>query len=291
MDLWWEIILAALGILILFILVKAWQFIRLPYNNPVQYLRGQQRVGITDHLKLVIIGDSITHAHVSADFAQMLRERFAAAHISPAIDVINAGINSELAYNALQRVDQVIICDPDAIAILIGTNDANGAFTPEKQVVHKKRLKLPELPTADTFRTYLTQLVARLTSETRARIALLSIPTINEDPTKPEFTQSVRFSEIIRDVANAAGVTYLPLNETMVADLQANPSHPKYSFDHEILIMYKSIFAHGFGKSWAGVARGNGNRLHTDFLHLSPAGATMVADLIDAFSKNAGLVK
>jgi len=290
MDVLWQLILAGIAIFLLYIVISAWKILRSPYNNPVEYLQHQKQSGSNDHQKLVLIGDSITHGHVSADYAQMLRERLTRVHVSPSIDVINAGINSELAYNALQRVDKVIQCDPDVVTILIGTNDANGALTPKRQVEHQKKMKLPELPTAERFRAYLTELITRLTNETRAKVAILSLPTMNEDPSAPEFVQTLHYSAYIQEVASETGITYLPLNEAMVADLKANPSHPKYSFKHELLIMLKSIFAHGFGKSWANVARGNGFRLHTDFLHLSPTGARMVAEFIENFCKDAGII-
>lgn len=92
----------------------------------------------------------------------MLEQRFAADRFT----FTNAGVNGDLAYNALQRLDSVIRLRPDVVTVLLGTNDANASLT-ERNVRMFTRMKtLPTRPTIDWFRESLTAIVDRLTTET-----------------------------------------------------------------------------------------------------------------------------
>ncbi len=266
-----------------FILISAYRFIRLPRNNPILYLKHIKSSGADSPKKIVLIGDSITHGTVSANYVDLLDSILNLDSNSKIVTTINAGVNGEFTYNVLQRLGPINQCAPDLITILIGTNDAHGSLTPKRQRRKQRNWKLPELPDETTFRKYLNALVSRLKTETRATLALLSIPTIGEDPTTGEFAQSVKYSQIIKDVASATGVTYLPLNETMVDFLAAYPSHQKYPFKWYLFAIVKSILAHAVGRRWEREASANGFQLHTDHLHLSPKGVAMVADLIKNF--------
>ncbi len=144
---------------------------------------------------------------------------------------------------------------------------------------------MPELPDEQNYRGYLSAVVSKLKSNTHAQLAVISIPTIGEDPTTREFAQSCKYSLIAKEVADATGIAYLPLNETMVDYLQNHPSTQRFKFKWYLFSIVKSILAHAFGKSWDNEAKANGFQLHTDHLHLSPKGASMVADLITKFYK------
>jgi lysophospholipase L1-like esterase len=70
------------------------------------------------------MGDSLTNGWCSADYLRGLRQRFGAG-----VDVVNAGINGDMAYNLLQRADDTVALDGVAgIVVLIGTNDMLGSL-------------------------------------------------------------------------------------------------------------------------------------------------------------------
>jgi hypothetical protein len=65
------------------------------------------------------VGDSITEGVGSADWVAMLRDR-----VGPQdVQVVNAGVAGDLAWNVLQRLDAVIQCEPDMVSLMVGTND------------------------------------------------------------------------------------------------------------------------------------------------------------------------
>jgi acyl-CoA thioesterase-1 len=147
-----------------------------PDNNPAAFI-AEVKPGFSGSV-LVCVGDSITHGRISSNYVDMLSDDLKKKDFY----VVNAGINGELAYNVLMRLDSVIKCDPDYVTVLIGTNDAHGALTAEQGEVVFKEMKLPQMPTDQWYRENLTQIVRKLKVSTHAKIALLSIPPIGENP-------------------------------------------------------------------------------------------------------------
>jgi lysophospholipase L1-like esterase len=250
-----------------------------PDNDPCAFVTGV-KPGFSGSV-LVCVGDSITHGRVSSNYVDMLSDDLGKKDFY----VVNAGINSELAYNVLMRVEPIIMCDPDYVTVFIGTNDAHGALTTEQGEKEVKEMKLPQMPTEAWYRENLTQLVRKLKTSTHARIALLSIPPIGENPADPAFILSDRYGAIIRDVAKTEQVSYLGLFEAMTAYLAEHPhAAPPYTPGDFERAMYTGIARHFLlGASFGDISRKNGFLLETDYLHLNETGARMVADLIEGF--------
>jgi lysophospholipase L1-like esterase len=250
-----------------------------PADNPSYFLT-EVRPGFSGTV-LVCVGDSITHGRVSANYVDILSGRLGGDDVY----VVNAGINSELAYNVLVRLDEVIRCDPDYVTLLIGTNDAHGALVPELGKKQVKEMGLPRPPDEGWFKENLTEIARRLKGSTHASVALISIPPIGEDPADPAFLTAGHYAEIIKEIAGAEGVAYLPLFETMADYLAKHPHDaPPYTFRDQQYDMYVGIGRHFLlGASFDDIARSNGFLLETDYLHLDSAGAAMVAGLIEGF--------
>jgi lysophospholipase L1-like esterase len=199
-------------------------------------------------------------------------------------EIINAGINSELAWNNLQRLEQVIQCDPDIVTVLIGTNDANSTMSKDTMRDYIRNMKLPREPNSEWYRSSLTSIVEDLKVKTKAKIALLSIPTIGEDPTDLAFVRSSDYSAIVKKVAEETDTTYLPLHEKMTEFLHKTYGNARYPYEKYKRGIIKAIISrYLFRRTWDDIARGSGFTLHVDYLHLNTAGARMVADLISDF--------
>ncbi len=250
-----------------------------PDNNPGMFI-AEVRPGFSGSV-LVCVGDSITHGKVSENYVDMLSADLKERDFY----VVNAGINGELAYNVLMRLDSIIACDPDYVTVFIGTNDAHGALTTEQGEKEVKEMKLPQMPTEGWYRENLTRIVGGLKASTHAKIALLSIPPIGEDPTDPAFMQAEHYGSIIRDVAEKEQVSYLGLFEMMAAYLKDHPhAAPPYTRGNFERAMYSGIARHYLlCVPLADVSRKNGFLLETDYLHLNETGARMVAGLIEGF--------
>ncbi len=253
------------------------QATKLPDNNPAAFLNsGKNHTGKT----VVCIGDSITHGRVSCDYVKILEKRYTGRDYV----FVNAGINSELAWNVVQRIDEIIACDPDYVTILIGTNDAHGSFNKNIAEKQMSMFNLPQKPDINWYRKNLLEIISKLKNGTGARIALLSIPPIGESETYEGYQAAKDFSETIQDVAAKTGVRYLSLNEKMRAFLEINRASENHVPDNSSGLMYRAIFEHTIlGNSCDEISRKNGFLLVTDYLHLNERGGEMVANLIGAF--------
>ena len=93
-------------------------------NAPTAARKRRAARGAAPPPALVCMGDSLTNGWCSADYLRGLRQRFGAG-----VDVVNAGINGDMAYNLLQRADDTVALDGVAgIVVLIGTNDMLGSL-------------------------------------------------------------------------------------------------------------------------------------------------------------------
>jgi len=144
---------------------------------------------------------------------------------------------------------------------------------------------LPLEPDPDRFREWLTQIVARLTTRSSARVALISPPPIGEDLAAPIAVRSTEYAAIVEDVAGQFGVTYLPLHERMVEQIRAaGDGRRPLPYDERNILIFKAILSyHLLGRSWDEIGRRNGYLLLTDALHLSDRGAALATELIEEF--------
>jgi lysophospholipase L1-like esterase len=249
----------------------------LPANNPIAFKQHGQDL---KKKVLVCVGDSITHGTVSVSYVDMLSARLA----NRGIVVVNAGVNSELAYNVTRRLDAIVACRPDYITILIGTNDAAASLGPEGSKRYIRQMNLPKSPTRDWYRENLLKICTELSARTHAKIALLSLPPIGERLDHPAFAASDAYSRVIWEVAASQRLTYLPLHENMTAYLRGQRPHPLYAYREDELLMYIVLGRHVLlRQSYDDISRANGFLLLTDHVHLNSTGAGMVADLIESF--------
>lgn len=229
-------------------------------------------------MKVLCVGDSLTRGRVSAGYVGPL------ARALPQFRFINAGVNKELSYHVLRRVDALIRHRPDRVTILVGTNDANASLDPAYARRAMKNGGLPRYPCAEWFRENLRASVLRMMSGTDARIALLSLPPIGEIPGHRSVRAAAQYSGIVREVAESTGVAYLPLNETLTAELEAYPSSPRFPYERWRYVMYRGqVQRRIFRRSLDAISASNGFRFLVDFIHLNSRGARVVTELIRGF--------
>lgn len=261
--------------------------LELPPSSPETFLAAHGAPGrpdgtaVRERPLVVCAGDSLTHGAVSADWVGMLRKRM------PDAEFVNAGVNSELAWNLHKRLDPIVALDPDFVTILIGTNDVNATFGFRASLPYLTLQKLPERPTAPFYREMLTLIVRRLKADTRARLALVSLPPIGEDPGHYAFLRSEEYSAIVRELARAEGTAYLPLRERMLAYLEGLPKTQSLRFEDFSRAGQGALWSHAMlGKSWDEIGAANGFHLLVDGLHLNTHAAAMMADLAEGFIRD-----
>jgi lysophospholipase L1-like esterase len=200
----------------------------------------------------------------------------------------NFGVGGDLAYNALQRVGAIVDSHPAKILVWVGGNDALAMASPKLRRFFRFWKRLPRDPSPEWFRESACAIVERLQRETRASVALCSLPPIGEDlsashPVQREINRCVaECNAIIAAIAREQATSYLPLNEAIAAELATLPGKAFTSF--ALLPFYRDAFrALVLGRSADDIAAANGWRLHSDGIHLNRRAGLIVADVVQAF--------
>jgi lysophospholipase L1-like esterase len=228
------------------------------------------------------LGASLTAGTVSYNYLDLLRARPSLAPFR----FINHGVNGDLAWNGLQRLDKVIADRPDFVTILIGTNDVNATMSERNRLRYHEFNHLPiQRPTVEWFEENLRSIVERLQRETQARLALMSLSIIGEDLEHEANKKVEIYNEVVRRLAAEKAISYLPLHERMVAYLKEHEADhadlpPRLEYRDGLTNVGNALALHASGLSWDQVSRRNGLLLLTDCLHLNRKGAWLIADLI-----------
>jgi len=251
---------------------------RMPAVNPGNFTATQ--FPVQNRNVAVCVGDSITHGTVSCNYVDILSGRDRLRGYT----FVNAGINSELAYNVVQRADGIIACNPAVITILIGTNDAAASLSSGNQKRYTKDMNLPRLPDRDWYRENLQLLIQKFKTGTRARIAVFSLPPIGEARESVAYKRAQEYSAIVKEVALSEKVTYLPLNERMDEIIAKRGMKNTPAYNENMYLMFKGIVQHYLlGLSYDEIASSNNYFLITDTLHLNCVGAALMADMVENF--------
>ncbi|KPQ00941.1 MAG: lipase family protein [Bacteroidetes bacterium HLUCCA01] len=166
---------------------------------------------------LVCLGDSITHGRCSDDYVHRVRQ-----DIPSGWEVVNAGINGDTAWNMLRRLDDVIACQPDTVTILAGTNDVNAAQSASMEASYRRSKAIPADVALDRqgYLNAMQAMLHRLRQETRARIAVYTIPMIGEVSSDP-INQTVRhYNAGLMQLCSDFGITVLELHEAQQRIIQ-----------------------------------------------------------------------
>lgn len=241
-------------------------------NNPQNFL---QKKEFTEKKRILFAGDSLTCGNMSANYTEMV-----AKQLGEHYEYINAGVNADLAYNLLQRLDEIIACKPQFVSILIGTNDANATLFKENQTVYQKLKKLPQPATIFWYEENLCKIVERLQNETSAQIALISMPVLGENLHHKAHTHIREYVEVVKKVAQKYQVGYLPFYEKHVAFLEQKPATRKQYHPNHKLIELAMFQRYILGRTWDEIAQTHGFHTVTDFIHLNSVGAKILAELV-----------
>ena len=267
-----SVISASLAVLL--VVYVYWQMDRLPRDRPENY----QKQG--DRKVIVCAGDSMTHGQVGENYVAMLSQRLDES----SFNLVNAGINGQLTWNLLQRVDKIIDCEPDVVTILIGTNDVIAITSNLTLKYYMRRNKLPRKPDQDWFRESLHKIVTLLQERTQARIGLISIPPIGEDPEHSAFKTSLEYAETIKEVARQTGVVCIPFQERVQDYLEEHPGSPSYPIEKWVRGMIVACFKrYVLRREWDSIGESKGFSLHIDHLHLNTKAALILTDLVEEF--------
>jgi lysophospholipase L1-like esterase len=151
----------------------------------------------------VFLGDSHFRGTSGYDVVSCIRELASPKNWH----IVNAGVNADLTWNALQRLDAVIETHPDRVSILLGTNDVNAALKPDSIDGYRRDKGIMFQPSAELYRSHLNDLLQRLQSETDAQIQIIELPPIEVDHSDA-MTPISAFRQVQRELAASFGCVF-----------------------------------------------------------------------------------
>ena len=192
---------------------------------------------------------------------------------------VNAGVNGNLAWNVLQRLDEVIACDPDVVTLLVGSNDVLATLSPAHEARYRRYQRLPQRPTLEWYRENIDRILDRLRTETHARVVVLELPLLGEDLDSEPNHRVARYNAALRERCERRGVPCLPLHRRLAdllpAEHRAPPgagaTGPMAAAAARRLLLRQD---------WNTVSAKHGLLLLTDHVHLNATAAAVVADLL-----------
>ncbi len=278
----WEFFIVVMIIVSIAALMTVYIFAmsdRLPEVRPSTYLKMSHETSKKQPV-VIFAGDSHTQGRIGVGFYDVLRLKYQGSRI----ELINAGVNGDFAWNLLQRANEIILCKPDVVFILIGTNDALVHLSISHVGLAQRRKHLPQKPTHDWFRAIYRKLVLQLQEKTSAQIVMMTLPPIGEILGSREIQVSTEYSRTIGDLSDELGVDLLHIHTPMLKYLEGHHSHPTSESKDAIRAMVVGMIRHFIlGKSWDSIAEGTGQELHVDHIHLNSRGAHMIAGIIEEY--------
>lgn len=250
----------------------------LPANHPIAFL---EELEAGDHRKIIVCaGDGLTQGTMGVGYVGLLEDNIDQRQYH----VVNAGVNGDLSHHLLQRLDEIIACNPNFVVILIGTNDVNAILDNQNLIAYKRLKKVKEKPFIDQFRKNLNEVIIALKTRTRARVAVMSIPLIGEKLNDKANIQTQAYNDVIKQLADVNRVTYLPLQEKQRSFLTKTNFTPKLNYKATNRLIAITMFRrYILGQSFDKISALNGFLMTPNYLHLNTFGANMVAGLVKDF--------
>ncbi|MFC5823313.1 SGNH/GDSL hydrolase family protein [Nonomuraea insulae] len=206
--------------------------------------------------RVVAAGASMTQGSLGPDWVAALRAKH------PGYEFVNAGVNGNTIADLRQRVEtDIVACHPVAVTLLIGTNDVRN-----------------EVP-LDQYRDDLRTVVDRVKTATGARLAIMSLPPLGEDPDTDINRRLAGYNAVIKEIATQTKIDYLPLHERFTDILgQGGQARTAYGFSFP-LAFGAAVQHYLLRRSWDEIARRGGRELLVDHVHLTDRGGAILADL------------
>jgi lysophospholipase L1-like esterase len=255
--------------LVLVVWYKQWE--KSFYQKPPNYPEPSQRNGKP---LFVGFGDSLTQGNIGANWLNVLAAQ------RPDIQFFNAGMNADLSYTLLTRIDDVIDCQPQYISLFVGCNDVNATMAPVRMQRYYELGKITQDANYEGFKENYKTILQRLSTETTAKILLISIAPITEHPQHAVNQKAELYNQVVKELAQEFGLIYIPFREQLWQQL---PKAPSQIADYEVgfPLIRKAIIKHYlFQHSWNQISQRRHAQFLIDNIHLNNTAADILVQLI-----------
>lgn len=271
------IILGVFTLLLIWLLYGFRSLGELPLNNPKTYLKNKRDDGKEI---VVLIGDSLTHGNVQPSWVNSMRKK-----MGEDFEFINAGINGETTNDVLNRINEILACDPNIATLLIGNNNLMGSF--ERNERNYKKSKQVEW-SINGFENEYRMIVKKLI-ENNITLAVSSLMSYGEEIGSDEFERTREYSKIIKKIADEFSLYYIPLFEEIekyLIEKGGNTNLPKIENDSLIMLqnfMVKKIL---LKQSWDKISTDSRFKVTLDHIHFNNYSANLMESMVSEFIKS-----
>jgi len=270
------IILGILALLLIWLLYGFRSLGELPLNNPKTYLKNKRDDGKEI---VVLIGDSLTHGNVQPSWVNSMRKK-----MGEDFEFINAGINGETTNDVLNRINEILACDPNIATLLIGNNNLMGSF--ERNERNYKKSKQVEW-SINGFENEYRMIVKRLI-ENDIKLAVSSLMSYGEEIGSVEFERTREYSKIIKKIADEFSLYYIPLFEEIekyLIEKGGNTNLPKIENDSLIMLQNFMIKKILLKQSWDKISTDSRFKVTLDHIHFNNYSANLMESMVSEFIK------
>ena len=222
-------------------------------------------------MRIAFLGASLIEGSISAP----LPPRVVARLGRDDIDVLNAGVNGDLAWNVARRASTVVAWKPDVMFILAGSNDVLASLTAGRARRYRRWKKLPRLPDAEFSRDGFSALFDAVRAVPRVIVGTL--PPLGEDLDSDACARVRTTNEVIVQAASERGWTVADIYSVIAARI-ASGGRPLPGWDY--LVVSAALQRHMLRRSYESIARTHGFRALSDGIHLTEGSADAAADVI-----------
>ena len=265
------------------------------------YSRGcrHKRHGNPDAPCVLLLGDSITQATISASFGDELARRF------PSLSFVNTGINGDPSYQVLSRLPACFE-RPEAknlklAIILVGTNDTIAMLHPKLAGALYQGKLGPWDPTVDIYERQVIDMIAMLQQRGAEQVIVVSPPPLGDvlppapPPSHPQYGPLSHLPNgLLTELAAAAKravetprwttrVTYVPLFEELTGRIPAalaSSGREAEAFNARMGQLAKaagSVLRHACGTPWDALSS---SVFTHDAIHLNERGCGVLVELL-----------
>jgi lysophospholipase L1-like esterase len=200
---------------------------------------------------------------------------------NPKIQCLNAGMNADLTYTLLTRIEDIIACQPHIINLLIGSNDVMATITPARMKRYYELGKITEDADYEGFERNYSQIIDMLRTQTSAKIMVCSLPPITEDFTFVANLKADKYSETIKTIAAENDLIYIPFREKLRENMPLKSDQIE-DFEQSVALLRKAGLKKTFlGQSWNEIAASRKAKYLTDNIHLNDDAAHILAKMVN----------
>lgn len=222
-------------------------------------------------MRIAFLGASLIAGSISAPLAAGVVARLGRDDVQ----VLNAGVNGDLAWNVARRAPAAVAWKPDVMFIMAGSNDVLASLTESRARRYRRWKKLPQAPDARFARDSLNALFDAV--RTVPRVIVGTIPPLGEDLDSDACARVRTINEVIIHAANERGWTVADIYLVIAARIGPG-GRPLPSRDH--LVLSAALQRHIFRRSYESIARTHGFRALSDGIHLTEGSGDAAADVI-----------